>query len=1007
MNRTFLQLALAISFSTQLAEVADCQIADRGLPGQDYYANFGNYYGAEYQDALRGFVRGGNSAFRIGDARFLDSACYWTMAGECHYQSGNYAEALAFYEQALALILDFAKGDWQERIQPLAIENFQADTAAFQKANVNWYRSTRNQGAARIPRSFTVLFGRLDAARALVEGGPVQNPELRRVDHAEIMRCATIAVYRRFLIKGITCQIDPLTSNMVADFGRLPTDILVVGRWNSILSGLADLSAGRPDRAIPKLQRGLTLENGLDHHLTPIALLGLAVSARQRGDSASAAQFCLEASHSAAVFEQYDLISDALSLGNELHLAESNSVYPPLVPAIQWVSRNRPRLLWTSLLVNLADGLIETEDLENAKKTLAEIKRATARTSLGTSRWAGEARFLSASIAFQELRDDSAELATALELLQRSSTWLFQLNLVANSAAAGSITHRQTELIYEKLLFDPKAPHWRSDPRGTLAFLTAPHVGFMEKWFEILVARKNTDKALEVAELIRRHRFYESIPLAGRLLAMRWTFTAPEELLDPDAIQQRRDFFQRYPRFAQSVQRIVELQDQLRTLPLKPDTDSPQQKQQQELLVEIMNLSRYQDSVIAAAALRRIPADYVFPEATDFSQTVKGIQPHQVMLAAIQSYSGYHLYAVTEQSRRYLGVFRERDVRKLVSQLYKQMGITDKDSGVDAAVLSSDQWKPAAAELKSKLLAEFHDDQWTNYQELIVVPDGVLWYVPFEILQIGAKQADWKNLGDSLKIRYLPMVTCLASSRHQFPDGNRVAVVTGKLHDKGTTDLVQRQFESLKDSITTVSQFSQPSKIPSDLLNTTVDTLMVWNETRELGKSGIYGWAPFQLDQGRRGSTLADWMQSPWRGPQRMVLPTFVSGAAGGLKSNSNGSELFLSACGLLASGVRSVFISRWRVGGENSLALSQQFLLDARKTSDVEGMQTSRSAMQNSDLNLANEARIKPSKQNPDTFKAEHPFFWAGNMLIDLDGYRPADGDENPIAAPPNAADP
>ena len=49
--------------------------------------------------------------------------------------------------------------------------------------------------------------------------------------------------------------------------------------------------------------------------------------------------------------------------------------------------------------------------------------------------------------------------------------------------------------------------------------------------------------------------------------------------------------------------------------------------------------------------------------------------------------------------------------------------------------------------------------QWSSYKEAIIVPDGLLWYVPFEILQIGDNAKTAKNLNDIVKLRYLPMAS--------------------------------------------------------------------------------------------------------------------------------------------------------------------------------------------------------------------------------------------------------
>ncbi len=995
-------------------QLAMGQMRDRSLPSADYYAGFPEYYAGDYSDALKIFVRGANSAFKIGpDERFMDSACYWTMIGECHYQMGNFAEAVVYYEQSLELLLTYAAGDWQQRIDPNP-NSIQRSTSAVQRAGINWYQTGRGDAIANVPSSFSIQFGRLDAARALVEGGPLQPPEIRAVDHAEIMRCAALALYRRHSIKGITCQIDPFTARLVSGLSKLPTNTPVLGKWNSVVIGLANVSAGQPERAASQINNGLKFESGLDHNLTPIGLLALTQIAFDAGEAEVAATLALEASYSAGLFNQFDLVEEALSLGTRMHLAQSRSVYPPLTPAIQWAAQNKARLMQTSLLIQLADCLIETDSVDQAAETLVQTRRSMSNTDLNRSVLAARIAYLSAAMTFMNSGDGYPELQQAMTQFQAGSRWLFQMGLVNAALGSGSVSQRQAELIYEQLLLDPTEQHWKLNPMETMAFLTSDHVPAMEAWFEILLARKNHEQAIEVGELIRRHRFFASLPMSGRLLSLRWVLTAPEELLTAAAIAQRNEIYARYPKFQESVNRVAAIEKELRTLPLNPVEKTDDQKKQQALFVEQLKHSRYQETVISGLALRRQPADFVFPAASRYSDISKGLGPKQAVFASLQTGSGYHQFMITQQARHYLGVARTRDVQRGVATLYKKLGITDANNSVDTALLKGTEWKEKAAELKNLIFAKYHDDQWQNFDELVVVPDGVLWYVPFEILQTGGDETAWKNLHESVRIRYLPIVSLASQSNRPTQPESRMAVVTGKLHSKAVPELADQGFEKLADDVTNAVKFSGPAKIPSNLLTTVIDTLVVWADMKSDDRTDAFSLLPFQLDQGRNGATLRGWMLTPWKGPENIIMPMFSSAAADGVNARSDGHELFLTSCGLLASGVRCALISRWRTGGENAIELSRDFAIRIRSMSTPEAMYESMKFAQGLELNLENEIRVDAGKNQTDTVNAEHPFFWAGNMLVDLAGYdQPADlidapfGDLNPNSKDANKPDP
>ncbi len=1002
-SKCLLVLLLMLTFANSQA----CgQLRDRNLPSQSYFLGFPAFYSADYDDALRHFERGAVSAFKFGDERFMDSACYWTMAGECHYHMGNYAEALVFYEQTIELLNYYSQGNWINRILPEQLQQVQRNDSADQIARINWFRSNRGQAVARVPSSFTMMFGRLDANRVIVEGGTFQPAELRGVDHAEILRCCALAIYRRYTIKGKTSHIDPLTAKLVSAVNRLPSGVKQIGKWNLMLRGLANMSAGRTARAVANIRDALQFEAGLDHQLTPIGLLSLARITHLEGDNKSAAQLALEASYSAGLFNQFDIVEEALSLGARIHLTENRSVYPPLNPAIAWAGSNKARMLQTSLLIRLADCFVESDSMDEARNSLKQTKRSMSRTDLNRGPLAGQIQYLTAAIKFFETGDGYDDLSRALNQYQKNSLWIFQLRLVASSFAAGTISQKQAESMYSLMLLDPSDKQWKDNPLETITYLSTPHVAPMEQWLELLLARKNHDKAIEVAELIRRHRFYASLPMSGRLLSLRWLLTAPQEVLSQNAQAQRNAFYDRYPAMKESVEKIDGLIAQLRQLPLKPDEDSPESKQQRDLYIEMLRTAELQESVIAGVALRRQPADFVFPKIVDYSRIGDSMKDHQLLIASIKTSAGYHQYAITKQTRRYLGVIRDRDMRRGVSSFLKKLGISDPVNAIDSATLTSTEWKEASLELKKLLFADFDDDQWANYKEVVIVPDGLLWYVPFEILQIGDNVNDSKNLNDVIKIRYLPMASMLVGGKRKTKNDQRVAVVTGKYHPKAELSITQRGFEELSDSITNAQSYNRAVKIPSNLTNAATDALLVWQNLKVSANEGPFSLTPFYADKGRPGSQLGQWLDAPWNSVDQAVLPAFTSNGAAGVRSRSDGSDLFFTTTALMASGVRSILISRWNPGGKNSVDISRQFMVESRNKSTVEALDISTRAARDLEIKFEDEIRVKPPRKDPQPFKAEHPFFWAGNMLLDLEGYDPPADDADDAADPQDDAD-
>ena len=90
--------------------------------------------------------------------------------------------------------------------------------------------------------------------------------------------------------------------------------------WISVQLGLAYAASGQSANAIAELNQGLQAAGGFEHHLSATALLELGKLAFQQGQVSRAGSSFYEASHSAALFGQYDLIEESLRWGTLAHI---------------------------------------------------------------------------------------------------------------------------------------------------------------------------------------------------------------------------------------------------------------------------------------------------------------------------------------------------------------------------------------------------------------------------------------------------------------------------------------------------------------------------------------------------------------------------------------------------------------------------------------------------------------------------------------------------------------
>ena len=992
-------LKLALLFIVLISFTAPALGQTRSvLPQQRYYQGFREFYQADYRDALRDFTQGANGAYKFGTQRYLDSICYWTMMGECHYHMGNYADAIQMYERSLDLYLSFQGQQWQARVQiPPAIS---PDTNATNQARITWAKSNRNARVANVPNTFSVMFGRLDAARAIEEGGVVDNPEMRQINLTEIMRCTALALHRRRVIKGPTSKYDPFTVRLVngLDANRRTTSVL--GAYNLVLLGIAQSSLEQWDKAANTLKRSLQF-SGMDHPLTPVALLEMANVGLVTENYEVAGTLAVEASISAATFFQYDLIEESLSLGSTIHLMRSKTPYPPLENAIVWANRERARLMQASLTVRMAECLAESGQPDLAAKVLRQTGSSiNNRTTLANAVVSARLKYVAALVQFlkADFSGGLKNLSDALARFQKGSLWLYRLGLADTLVVNGAINSRQADLLYGTLLHDPTEMDWRVDPFEATAFLASNHVGPMERWFDIVVDRKDMARAVGIAEMVRRHRFFASLPMGGRLMAFRWVMHGPEESLSAKARKQRQAFYAQNPKYKLLSDQANQMRDQLLLLPAKIEPGSDEARKQAKICKELGEASDIQEAMLASFALRREPAELVFPPQFEISEFRETIEEDQLALVTLSTNSGYHLFFVNSSSVSYLGLGNPRDVQRGVSGLLKKLGLME--AAMDIADLKSEEWKAESAKLTAKIFGSVPADAWKDVRELVIVPDGLLWYLPFELLRVGEDE-EQKNLRDLVDIRYSPTLFLAYGAQREQRKLERTAVVVAKMHSRVEPEMSAKAFEKLEAELPNAVKYERV-RIPSNVLGSVIDQLIVWSDVRQARGDSAFSMMPMQIDQGKTGTTLGSWMSLPWEGPDHLVMPGFNSDGGTSLRSKLNGSDLFLTTMGLMASGTRSILISRWRMGGANSLALSRNYSTRRPKMGGSKALRESIKLSRGLALNYENEPRLR-TKKNDEALKAEHPAFWAANMFLEIqDGSKPdLDIPVEPVAEP------
>ena len=960
------------------------QVETREYPPRDYYLALAVYQDGDFASAYKAFQSAGKGGIRSTEGRWVDSICYHAMMGECLYQMGQLPQALDEYTQALNLLV--AHQTWMIRVDfPPVIEPSQVS-----RKQPNWAITTRRSVVGRFPDRYPILQGRPDNERVLVQGGIISLPEYILINAHEIARCSSVAIRRRREIMGTACRYDPLTTQVLQALSTRPTRQNHWSQsWIDIQLGMAAAAAGKQQQAISDIGKGLLTGGQFDHPLTAIGLLELGKLAYEQEQYGTAGKFFLEASLTAAHFQQFDHLAEALRMGALTHIVSGQQgIYAPLQAATAW-SRRESRFMEATLLVAAAENSASINDTQSAVTLAEQARRRMVRTEMQAGAVGARLSYVTALVNYQvgKLKAGDTAFASLMNYQRKSSQKLFEIGLVDGLYTKGVVTDRVANTLYSDVLREPGPKEWMLDPVETLSLLLTPHLAPLEHWFEAALKRREFEQALEIGDRIRRHRFYTTLPMGGRLMALRWVLESPKDALDEGIVLQRQTLLEQFPRYSELSQRAAAVKMQLNELPLKPEDDDAL-AEQSRWLNELSAVSLAQELQLREMALRRAPSTLVFPPPLDFKKAQASLNEGQLVLAFLSTSRAVHAFAFGQKTYSNWTIESPANVQKDIASLLRGLGQLDKNQPVDSELLLSEEWRETARELLDKVSNNTRADIWDTFDELVIVPDGPLWYVPFEALQVATEEGT-TSLISKVRVRYVPTVA-LAN-----PDGRTTSpiaetgIVAGKLYPRDDSDLSESATAELREILPRTAILQEPLKAPGNCMATLCDRLIVLRDIDESSR-GVYDWSPLQLDRAKPGGSLGDWMALPWGCPEQIVLPGFHTPAESSLRRGGTGNELFLSACGMMASGARTILLSRWRTGGQSAYDLVREFAQELPYTTAADAWQRSVQLTTDGELMIESEPRVRASRGLEKGFAADHPFFWSGYLLIDT-GASPA----------------
>lgn len=953
----------------------------RTLPTSSYFATLEVFYDGDYRAALGQFLSEGRGALKNGPNRWIDSICYHTMAGECLYQLGQHGAALDHYTSALQLFV--AYNNWMLRVQ---FETALRPAGSGSVKLVPWGVPKRAFRLASYKDTHLISQGQINNNAAVFRGGVVQTPMLLPVNVQEIVRTTALAIRRRRELMGPVGIHDPLQNEIVAVLSRRPGQPNHWSEaWIDLQLGVAYFAVGKDAQAKAVLERALLAGGQYDHPLTSTALMELGRLAFAQGDFTGGARYFEEATYAAVNYYDPNVLEESFRLGFMNHLASgAKTMYPPLALAETWAKREDSRQLAVSLAVMTAENACTLGETKLALNWIGEAQIAVGRRDLAISKLGARLNFIHALARYQQgnMAAGDTALTLAMNFQRTGSIWLFHAQLLDRllTSSSATLSPRVAMDVYTILLRDPAPADWLIDPLETLSIQAIPHPQSYENWFTVAVSRKEYERALEISDMARRHRFYSSQEFGGRLLNLRWLLEGPPELLNQQATLERQDLLLHYPGYEQLSQQVQKIRGELKQLPLVPG-DAEQSRKQITKLGELAATSAAQEVILREMALRREPCSLVFPPFRSTKDIQGALKPGEALLAFFCTTLQTHAFLMTNDKYGYWPIAAPRSVEKQIVTLLRDWGNYEQNKELRLADLTQDAWKKPGTEILELLMKESKVQLPYGFKELVIVPDNVLWYVPFEALQVADEAGRKENLIAKLRIRYAPTVGLSVSDGRPRKPGGNLAVVLGRLYPNTGPEVMQTAFVDLEKRLPGAVAVSGKLSVSSAVYASLFERMLVLSDITPAETP--YAWSPVPLDQGTPGSTLASWLALPWGGPDQIVLPGYHTSAENSLKHSAAGNDLFLPLCGLMSTGARTVLLSRWRVGGQSSVELVREFFQELPNTTASDAWQRSVMLVSEQPIDPTSEPRINSAGLDEPP-KATHPFFWAGFLLAD-----------------------
>jgi hypothetical protein len=990
----FLTLLLASSTlitGMLVPSTATAQIPGRGAdPMQAYYQALQVYRDGDIENAIRGFEIADRGTRTDPNGKYIDAIPARVMLAECYWQLGHLPACRLQLDQAAQIAirhrgwlnsLDFSVINPAAQIQP-ATNNLWPEVAAVR--------------LIPLPASIPMHSGRAVTEQSLAAGGVIEAPNIQNVDAIEIMRCLAILAHRRRVLLGPLAADDTLARETL-EATKLPSSLnhpMGLSLLHS-MRGCEYFAIGEDPTVIDRATKYAS--PGGVHPLTPLTLLcamKVSVAGDDKGELSAAARDTIistgqQITNAAAALEQFEMIGEALQVAvgvaDEQQLIRVEQT--ALLAGRTLVRQSRLASLHCYLVA--ADAAVSSGRVGPASEHLQAAIALATRRDIALPRLQAYGAYIAARLAAKKGQpiglDATGEMASALKavadfVLNRqdrkrpviSMPFLYQADIVLTSLS-GNVGNQSAKRILSGYAGPTGLSLWRQDPLNAMAATYFDDAALHASLLRIAAVENDGLEVLRQTDHVLAKRFTSRLPLQGRLLQLRTLASVPADSMWPSS---REVIADPNPAFTR-------LRDQTQAALLVPANA-------EQISVRSDKEAFAMEAALSDLALSRIAVPELNPPRVAKTDVVE--IPDGIALLTFAIDSGRMIATASRDgATRTWVVGGANRLPAMVSKLLQDIGaakVKGKRLPDDAS-----EWKSTATKIRSYLLPENSGWSEEGLKRIIIVPDGPLWYLPFELLPAQSLVAkDDKNpaeensdavalWADAVEVQYAPTPGLALRHAATATTGNRIAMVAGSFFAVRDAQANETMIGDVMSPATNALLATPATAPPTAYLGLEIGHLMVAapvtpNFSDMLSTTIV----PVDNTPGRSvprtADQLRDWVRYPAGGPKSVLLAGLRT--SGSTPKLGDGSELFFPMIALQASGVQEVALTRWATGGSSAATVLTEVVNEIPHTSLADALRRGTMMLRQAELSVLREPLLGNADSEATQLSGDQPLFWA-----------------------------